>query len=334
MKVLGRFAERHGQPIVRIYNVRDASLRSSIRPNSKGPLISVAMSPSAAHVAIISGDCFHTLTVWQRRHLDWTGGAFIVARQLVGNQFTPNKLLCVLLAPTCAEKGIFQEPHTFLTPCFVFTWNRYTPWHDLPLFLMQSAKNSARPHNGPSGSRPGTTPSHLRDHHAEHASTLTGRPQRDEADGVVCWQFWTYGRQNLSIVHSTIVPQSEDDSTTASMAPIQDHERVFVVKAIGHNHAHAPHFAFDTWTCAASFHDVLIIGTTNGALLSLSLDAVHTRSVAEVVLRGQIAEVNNRRDSPTERHPMFDSAVVALSESNQGWLVVRVSIFLLAGVLN
>lgn len=101
IKVLGRFAERHGQPIVRIYNVRDASLRSSIRPNSKGPLISVAMSPSAAHVAIISGDCFHTLTVWQRRHLDWTGGAFIVARQLVGNQFTPNKLLCVRACAEC-----------------------------------------------------------------------------------------------------------------------------------------------------------------------------------------------------------------------------------------
>ena len=93
--MLGRFAERHGQPIVRIYGVRDASLRSSIRPNSKGPLIGVAMSPSGAHVAIVAGDAYHTLTVWQRRHLDWTGGAFIVARQMVGANFVPNRILYV-----------------------------------------------------------------------------------------------------------------------------------------------------------------------------------------------------------------------------------------------
>ena len=81
---------------MRVYGVRDASLRTSIRPNSKGPLIGVAMSPSGAHVAIVSSDRFHTLTVWQRRCTDWTGGAFIVARQLVGNAFVPNKILCVI----------------------------------------------------------------------------------------------------------------------------------------------------------------------------------------------------------------------------------------------
>ena len=105
--VLGRFAERHGQPIVRVYSVRDAILLSTIRPNSKGPLASVTMSPTNDHVAIVGGDMFHTLTIWQRRHSDWTGGAFIIARQLIGNDFSPNSI-------------------------------RYTPWADVPLFLQQN----------------------------------------------------------------------------------------------------------------------------------------------------------------------------------------------------
>jgi len=95
--------------------VRDATLRSSIRPNFKGPLIGVAMSPSGSHVAIVAGDRLHTLTIWQRRHLDWIGGAFIIARQLVGDTFVPNKLI-------------------------------YTPWYDLPLLLLQQFHAEASSH--------------------------------------------------------------------------------------------------------------------------------------------------------------------------------------------
>lgn len=215
--------------------------------------------------------------------------------------------------------------------------------------MQSAATNSASSHNGSSDSRPETassssSSSRLYDHDPERASAATGESQREETDGGVArWQFWTYGRQNLSIVHTTIVPEQEADATATTTAtttapvvvPIQDHERTFVVKAIGANHSQSPPLAFATWTCAASFGDALIIGTKSGALLNLSLEAVHTRSVAEVVLRGQITEVNNKRGPPTERRCLFDSAVVALSESNHGWLVVRgpAVTFFLAGVL-